>query len=243
MALVFDPYAVLNVPRDATDDQIAQARHRLVRQYHPDVNHDPDAAARFDEVQRAFRLLSDPAARAEYDQKRAARPAGNPGRVARKAAPRVSIQPDLVDFGTLEQGGASADVSVGVYWTGAHPGLVTARPGSGWWRLLDTEDLAMSGVMFHLRAQAPVEAAPGRQHDQLRIFVDDTPIAIPVTAQIRERPPSSASGPSRPLPVWAWVLLVALLVVVVLIEILSSHSGQGSGSGAAAAATPASLLR
>lgn len=225
MALVFDPYAVLGVPRDATDDQIAQARHRLVRQYHPDVNHDPGAAARFDEVQRAFQLLSDPAARAECDRTLAPRAAGNPGRVAKRPAPRVTIQPDLVDFGTLEQGGASADVDVGVYWTGTPPGPVTARPGSGWWRLLDTENLAMSGVMLHLRAQAPAEAAPGQQHDQLRIFVDDTPIAIPVTAQILPRPPSSASGTARggrPLPVWAWVLIVALLVVVVLIEILSA---------------------
>jgi hypothetical protein len=33
MALGSDPYAVLGVPRDASDDQIAQARRRLSREY------------------------------------------------------------------------------------------------------------------------------------------------------------------------------------------------------------------
>jgi molecular chaperone DnaJ len=51
MTAGFDPYAVLGVSRDATGEQIAQARHQLVRRYHPDLNPAPDAAARFDEVQ------------------------------------------------------------------------------------------------------------------------------------------------------------------------------------------------
>ena len=68
MTLRADPYAVLGVPRDASADQIGQARRRLSREYHPDVNPAPDAAARFDEVQRAFDLLSDPAARSRYDR-------------------------------------------------------------------------------------------------------------------------------------------------------------------------------
>jgi DnaJ-class molecular chaperone len=58
MSLGSDPYEVLGVPRDASDDQIAQARRRLSRAYHPDVNPAPDAAARFDEVQQAYHLLS-----------------------------------------------------------------------------------------------------------------------------------------------------------------------------------------
>src|ERR1700749_28059 len=58
MALGSDPYAVLGVPRDASDDQIARARRRLSRAYHPDVNPAPDAAARFDEIQQAYRQLA-----------------------------------------------------------------------------------------------------------------------------------------------------------------------------------------
>lgn len=58
MASGFDPYAVLGVSRDASDAQIAHARRRLSREYHPDVNPAPDAASRFDEVQRAYHQLS-----------------------------------------------------------------------------------------------------------------------------------------------------------------------------------------
>jgi curved DNA-binding protein CbpA len=58
MALGADPYEVLGVPRDASDDQIARARRQLSRAYHPDVNRAPDAAARFDEVQQAYHRLS-----------------------------------------------------------------------------------------------------------------------------------------------------------------------------------------
>ncbi|MGH3261904.1 MAG: DnaJ domain-containing protein, partial [Trebonia sp.] len=70
MTLGLDPYSVLGVSRDATGEQIARARHELVLRYHPGVNHDSLAAERFDEVQQAFHLLSDPAARAKYDRAR-----------------------------------------------------------------------------------------------------------------------------------------------------------------------------
>ena len=97
MTLGLDPYAVLGVPRDATAAQIAQARRRLSRQYHPDVNSAPDAAARFEEVQRAFGLLSDPTARAEYD-----RASGHPGaaRGSGRTGPAdgIVVQPASVDF-------------------------------------------------------------------------------------------------------------------------------------------------
>src|SRR6202012_4917070 len=43
MALGTDPYAVLGVPRDASDDQIAQARRRLSRADHPAQNLAADA--------------------------------------------------------------------------------------------------------------------------------------------------------------------------------------------------------
>lgn len=60
-------YEVLGVRRDATDEDIRRAFRRLARQYHPDVNKDPDAEARFKEVNEAYEVLSDPEKRERYD--------------------------------------------------------------------------------------------------------------------------------------------------------------------------------
>ena len=63
-----DPYAILGVGRDASQDEIKRAYRRLARQFHPDAN-PGDAAAeeRFKECSRAYELLGDPERRRRYD--------------------------------------------------------------------------------------------------------------------------------------------------------------------------------
>jgi molecular chaperone DnaJ len=64
-----DYYAVLGVSATAAPREVRQAFRRLARQYSPDINFwDRDARALFDEIQEAYRILSDPAARAMYDR-------------------------------------------------------------------------------------------------------------------------------------------------------------------------------
>lgn len=63
-----DLYELLGVSRDADADVIKKAYRRLARQYHPDVNPDPDAQERFKEVSLAYEVLSDPQKRAAYDR-------------------------------------------------------------------------------------------------------------------------------------------------------------------------------
>ena len=66
---VTDPYVVLEVPREATADEIKSAYRHLARKYHPDVNPDnPDAEERFKEVSQAYAVLSDDEKRAHFDQ-------------------------------------------------------------------------------------------------------------------------------------------------------------------------------
>jgi molecular chaperone DnaJ len=63
-----DLYELLGVDRDADADAIKKAYRRLARQYHPDVNPDPEAQERFKEVSLAYEVLSDPNKRAAYDR-------------------------------------------------------------------------------------------------------------------------------------------------------------------------------
>jgi curved DNA-binding protein len=64
-----DYYETLGVSRDADEKEIRRAFRRLARQYHPDVNpNDPQATERFQEINEAYEVLSDPEKRAKYDQ-------------------------------------------------------------------------------------------------------------------------------------------------------------------------------
>jgi molecular chaperone DnaJ len=64
-----DPYEVLGVSRDASEQQIKKAFRQLARALHPDVNaHDPDAEEKFKEAAEANEILSDPERRATYDR-------------------------------------------------------------------------------------------------------------------------------------------------------------------------------
>ncbi|HEY0767659.1 MAG TPA: DnaJ C-terminal domain-containing protein [Steroidobacteraceae bacterium] len=75
-----DYYKILGVERAAAADQIKTAYRRLARKYHPDVSKEPNAEARFKEMQEAYEVLKDPEKRAAYDQLGSEWKAGQPFR-------------------------------------------------------------------------------------------------------------------------------------------------------------------
>lgn len=56
-----DPYKVLGVSPDASDDEIKRAYRRLAKQYHPDRNpDDPVAAKKMQEINAAYEQIKNP---------------------------------------------------------------------------------------------------------------------------------------------------------------------------------------
>jgi curved DNA-binding protein len=64
-----DYYKLLGVNKTATTKEIKNAYRKLARKYHPDLNpNDKDAKRKFQEINEAQEVLSDPVKRKKYDQ-------------------------------------------------------------------------------------------------------------------------------------------------------------------------------
>jgi curved DNA-binding protein len=64
-----DYYKILGVPRDASAEDIKKAYRKLARKQHPDLNpNDKEAHKKFQQINEANEVLSDPGKRKKYDQ-------------------------------------------------------------------------------------------------------------------------------------------------------------------------------
>jgi curved DNA-binding protein len=69
MANFIDYYKVLGIDKAASAEDIKKAYRKLARKLHPDLNpNDPDAAKKFQQINEANEVLSDPDNRKKYDK-------------------------------------------------------------------------------------------------------------------------------------------------------------------------------
>src|ERR1700747_870636 len=64
-----DYYRVLGVPKTASEKEIKDAYRKLARKHHPDLNpNDAEANKKFQQLNEANEVLSDPEKRKKYDK-------------------------------------------------------------------------------------------------------------------------------------------------------------------------------
>lgn len=107
-----DYYQVLGVDKTASQDDIKKAYRKLARKFHPDLNpNDPTAKEKFQAINEANEVLSDPEKRKKYDEY------GEHWKHADEfeAQKRARQQAGGAGFGGFGSGGFSTD-GKGTYW-------------------------------------------------------------------------------------------------------------------------------
>ncbi|MBW1848248.1 MAG: DnaJ domain-containing protein [Deltaproteobacteria bacterium] len=67
MMVVKNYYNVLNVNKDADEQEIKKAYRKLAREFHPDINTDKNAEEKFKQISEAYAVLSDNEKRMQYN--------------------------------------------------------------------------------------------------------------------------------------------------------------------------------
>ncbi len=212
-----DYYKTLGVPRNATPEAIKQAYRKLARKYHPDVSKEPDAEARFKEINEANEVLKDPEKRAAYDalgsQWRAGqefRPPPGQGGFHREFRFSTGDASGFSDFfASLFGGGglggfadAFGEARRGAAGGGRREDLFRQRGQDQAAQVEISLEEAFAGGTRELHLESPTQDAQGKVHVQHRTLKVRIPPGVSQGRQIRlagQGQPGFAGGPAGDL--------------------------------------------
>jgi len=165
-----DYYAILGVPRNASDDDIKKAYRKLAMQYHPDRNPGKEkwANEKFKEINEAFSVLGDPEKRRQYDQFGTA---GNIGDIFGSPYTRMTFEDLMRDFGGSGLGFDFLDNIFGDFLKGRGFSFKVYRSGRGGINLEDLFQQAQAPPRPEARYEITItreQAAKGLEKDLVR---------------------------------------------------------------------------
>ena len=139
-----DYYKILGINKNATQDEIRAAYRKLARKHHPDLNpNDKEANKKFQQINEANEVLSDPDKRKKYDQygkdwqhaeafEKAQQSGGSRSRRSQGAYPGEGFEGFSGGFGGgasgFEDGGEFSDFFESLFGRGSSSGASNARP-------------------------------------------------------------------------------------------------------------------
>ncbi len=174
-----DYYKILGVSPEASYEEIRSAFRALARELHPDTGEGGGDVRRFQLVQEAWEVLSDPERRARYDrERRRARPGPT---LRRGGGRRVWAEParyTLVVTPYEAMTGGTIEVPLQVF-------LECPRcEGRGRLPYAFCRDCRGRGVVRQ-SIVVPVQVPPGVRHNDVLQFETESPIPLTVTLHVR----------------------------------------------------------
>lgn len=199
-----DYYKIMGVSRDASAEEIKRAYRKLARKYHPDVSKEPDAEARFKEINEACEVLKDPEKRAAYDQ------LGTRWKAGEDFRPPPDWNVGGFDFGGFEGGPTHFSDFFEALFGGASPFGTRRSPRQGfrmrgeneYARLQISLEEAYRGATRTITLQIPEPDAQGRLVTRTRTLQVRIPAGVTQGQQIRlagQGAPGIGGGPAGDL--------------------------------------------
>ncbi|HEX4844624.1 MAG TPA: DnaJ domain-containing protein [Geothrix sp.] len=183
-----NPFEVLEIPPDASPEDIKAAYHRLAKQWHPDRFSGPgkaEAEARFRELAEAFSTLKDPGKRLALQQQMPRSAAVPPVKAKEKAPDREAVQErtpedwaamakEAYDEGRVEQARALIHYAIRLDETKAHYHALLAT-------ILEREGEDLRAVVKAL--ETAVRIAPRDVDSHLRLATHFQTLGMAARAQ------------------------------------------------------------